>query len=355
MKRIELHWQIIIGLVVGLIYAFLAVKFNWNDFTLDYIKPLGDIFINILKLIAVPLVLFSVILGIVSLTDIKQLGRVGIKTLGLYLVTTLFAVSLGLLVVNVFKPGERVSEEMRKENRVAYELWKQDNNIESIDEICISCLDENTNLVQKVREKEGKKTNNSWVEDKLRKAGAQKEQGPLQPLVDIVPKNIFKALTDMSMLQIIFFAVFFGIVLSSIDKDKAKPVIALVDGLNEVFVKMVWTVMKAMPIFVFALMAGQIVKAAGSDPDKFTELIEFLGKYSVVVVIGLAIMIFVVYPIIVRLFTKIKYKFFFSSIKDAQITALTTSSSVATLPVTLDCIENKLKVSKSVSNFVLPI
>ena len=112
---------------------------------------------------------------------------------------------------------------------------------------------------------------NAWVEDKLNKAD-NASQRPLQPLVDVVPKNIFRALSDMAMLQIIFFAVFFGIVLVQVDEPKRGALLKAVDGLNDVFVGMVWMVMKAMPVFVFALMAGQIVKAAGTDPEKFQEL-----------------------------------------------------------------------------------
>lgn len=354
-KKVALHWQVIIGLLLGLIYAFLSVKFDWNRFTLDYIKPFGDIFINILKLIAVPLVLFSVIAGIVSLQDIKKLGKMGLKTIGFYLVTTLFAVSLGLLIVNLVKPGEMIAESMRIENRISYEVWRDGNGIQKLDDICLTCDEENQALITKVKARQEDYTSNEWVADKLSKAENQKKTGPLQPLIDVVPKNIFKALADMSMIQIIFFAVFFGIVLISLPKDKRDPVFNLIDGLNEVFVKMVWVVMRAMPVFVFALMAGQLVKAAGTDPDKFLEQLAFLLKYSVTVIIGLFIMIFLVYPTIVKLFAKIGYKKFMSSIRDAQITAFSTSSSVATLPVTMDCIQNNLKVPKSISNFVLPI
>ena len=127
MKKIKLalHWQVIIGLVVGTIYAFLSVKYDWNDFTMDYITPFGVIFINLLKLIAVPLVLFSIISGVVSLKDISKLGRMGAKTLGLYIVTTLFAVTIGLLLVNAFKPGAKADEGLRTENRISYELWQK--------------------------------------------------------------------------------------------------------------------------------------------------------------------------------------------------------------------------------------
>ncbi len=354
MKRLPLHWQVIIGLILGTIYAFFSVRLGWNQFTLDYIKPFGDIFINLLKLIAVPLVLFSVISGIASLKDITKLGRMGLKTLAIYLVTTMFSVSLGLALVNMIKPGEKIAEGLRIENRIDYELWRDANpHVINLDDICLSCEDENAALVEKVRAKTGE--TNEWVADKLNKAEHQKKTGPLQPLVDVVPSNIFKALVNMSMLQVIFFAIFFGIVLVLIPKDKAEPVSGLIEGLNEVFVRMVWVVMKAMPVFVFALMAGQIVKAAGTDPDKFMELLSFLGLYSVVVITGLFIMIFLVYPLIVKIFAGLGYKEFLGSIRDAQVTAFSTSSSVATLPVTMDCIEHKIGVSKPITSFVLPI
>ena len=355
MKKVELHWQVIIGLILGLIYASLSVKFNWNQFTLDYIKPFGDIFINILKLIAVPLVLFSVITGIVSLQDVKKLGKIGMKTIGLYLLTTLFAVSLGLVIVNLVKPGTMINDSLRIENRISYEIWRDQNNIQKLDDICLSCKDENQELVKKINARQENYVSNDWVADKLNKAENQKKTGPLQPLIDVVPKNIFQALADTSMIQIIFFAIFFGIALISLPKSKSEPVFKLIDGLNEVFIKMVWVVMKAMPVFVFALMAGQIVKAAGTDPDKFVELLSFLLKYSITVAVGLFMMVFIIYPTVVRLFAKIERKKFMSGIRDAQITAFSTSSSVATLPVTMDCIQNKLKVPKSIANFVLPI
>lgn len=357
MKKLPLHIKVIIGLVLGALYAFLSVKFGWNNFTLNYIKPFGDIFINILKLIAVPLVLFSIITGVASLKDIRKLGRMGAKTLGLYLVTTVIAVTVGLLVVNIAKPGEMVSDSLRKEFRISYELWqKRTPGVPELDKTCLSCQPENKALVDAVISREGQQQANEWVEDKLKKTEAAKQQGPLQPLVDVVPSNLFKALADMSMLQIIFFAVFFGVVLVSIPKKKAKPVFKVVDGLNEIFVKMVMMVMEAMPVFVFALMAGQIVKAAGTDPDKFFSLLEFLSWYSVVLVAGLAFMVFLFYPVVVTLFTKkLTYGSFMKGIRDAQITAFSTSSSVATLPVTMKCMHDNVKVPEKITSFVLPI
>ena len=352
--RLALHWQVLIGLALGVGYAWASIQFGWNSFTLNYIQPLGDIFINILKLIAVPLVLFSIIGGVASLGDVKKLGRLGAKTLGLYLLTTFFAVTLGLVLVNIFQPGTGASEDLKASNRIRYELWRDANGIEVLDDLNIAQAPENADLVREIQAQQDGM--NAWVADKLNKAENASNSGPLQPLVDVVPKNIFKALSDMAMLQIIFFAVFFGIVLVSVEEPKRGSLIRAIDGLNDVFVGMVWMVMKAMPIFVFALMAGQIVKAAGTDPDKFQELLSFLLRYGLVGVLGLAPMIFVVYPLIASIGIKgMTPGKFLKAMRDAQITAFSTSSSVATLPVTMRCVHDNIGVSERTTSFVLPI
>ena len=352
--RLALHWQVLIGLAIGVLYAWLSIQFGWNEFTIDYIKPFGDIFINVLKLIAVPLVLFSIISGVSSLGDPAKLGRLGIKTVVTYLLTTMTAVVVGLVLVNLFQPGARVSEDLLESNRIRYELWRDANGIEILDDI--NLLTE-PRLESKVAEITGETIEmNDWVMDKLTKAERTKSSGPLQPLVDVVPTNIFRALADMSMLQIIFFAVFFGVVLVGLPKETSAPLTRAVEALNEVFVQMVWIVMKAMPLFVFALMAGQIVNAAGSDPEMFRQLLEYLLQYSLVVVLGLAFMVFLFYPSLVALLVrKLGYRKFMSGMRDAQITAFSTSSSVATLPVTMDCVRNRIGVSERTTSFVLPI
>ena len=352
--RLALHWQVLIGLAIGVLYAWLSITLGWNDFTIDYIKPFGDIFINILKLIAVPLVLFSIISGVSSLGDPAKLGRLGIKTVVTYLLTTMTAVIVGLVLVNLFEPGARVSDDLLESNRIRYELWRDANGIQVLDDIQ---LRDDPALQDKVAAITKEQVQmNDWVVDKLTKAERTKASGPLQPLVDVVPTNIFQALADMSMLQIIFFAVFFGVVLVGMPKDTAAPLIKGIEALNEVFVQMVWIVMKAMPLFVFALMAGQIVNAAGSDPDMFRQLLEYLLQYSLVVVLGLAFMVFLFYPSLVAvLVKKLGYRQFMSGMRDAQITAFSTSSSVATLPVTMDCVRNRIGVSERTTSFVLPI
>ena len=135
--RLALHWQVLIGLAVGVLYAWMSITFGWNDFTVDYIKPFGDIFINILKLIAVPLVLFSIISGVASLGDPAKLGRLGVKTIVTYLLTTMTAVIVGLLLVNLFQPGARVSDDLLESNRIRYELWRDANGIQVLDDISL--------------------------------------------------------------------------------------------------------------------------------------------------------------------------------------------------------------------------
>ena len=143
MKRIALHWQVIIALILGLFFSFLAVKFGWNEFTLHYIDPFGEIFINILKLIAVPLVLFSIISGIINLKDVGKLGKLGVKTLAIYVLTTMTSVSIGLLLVNAWKPGSQANESTRLEKRIEYELWMRESGAQILDDICESCKEEN--------------------------------------------------------------------------------------------------------------------------------------------------------------------------------------------------------------------
>jgi Na+/H+-dicarboxylate symporter len=356
MKKMALHWQVIIALILGLLFSFLAVTFGWNEFTLNYIDPFGEIFINLLKLIAVPLVLFSIISGIVNLKDIRQLGKMGIKTLLIYVVTTMFAVSVGLFLVNAFKPGTKAGELTKTEKRIEYELWMRSAEVKVLDNICLVCDEKNAELVAKVQSRLAGNSSEEWVEDKIATAKNTKSQGPLQPLVDVVPNNIITALAQMHMLQVIFFAIFFGIVMVLIPSEKSEPMAKFVDSANEIFTKMVNVVMMSMPIFVFALMAGALVKAAGNNVDKLKELLSFLTNYSLVVVLGLAFMAFVFYPTLIALFGgNITPRKFLSGINKAQLTAFSTSSSVATLPVTMDCVHNNLGVSKSTTSFVLPI
>jgi Na+/H+-dicarboxylate symporter len=354
MKGIGMHWQVLIGLVGGAGFAWLSIVFGWNSFTLGYILPLGQIFVNILKMIAVPLVLFSIVGGVASLGDVRKLGRLGGKTLALYLITTIGAVGTGLVLVNLFKPGSKADAELVTDNRLRYELWRDASGVPAVDDIRRVDDPALAERIATLRLDEG--VSDPWLTDKLDQASKATEQAPLQPLVDLVPSNIFEALADVEMLQIIFFAIFFGAIVTGLSESRKKVVLDTFDALNEVFIMMVHAVMKGMPVFVFALMAGQIVKSAGTDPAMFLELLGFLLRYGAVVVLGLAIFLFIVYPSLVALFTKeVSYRGFLRSMRDAQLTAFSTSSSMATLPVTMECVHEKLGVSRRVSSFVLPI
>jgi len=311
MKNIALHWKILIGMALGILFGYVASVLGWESFVSDYIKPFGTIFINLLKLIAVPLIIVSLIKGISDLKDISKLSKMGGQTIGIYLCTTISAVIIGLVLVNIIGPGRSISSDTRD-----------------------GLLSEFSGKAQ----------------GKIDMAMAQKDDGPLQALVDLVPSNIFSAVADNgNMLQVIFFVIFFGIGLIMIAPEKSAPVKRFFDGLNEVILKMIDLVMLAAPIGVFALMADLIVHAPSG------ELISALLMYSLTVLIGLGMMIFILYPILVKVFTGRSYKFFFNGISPAQLLAFSTSSSAATLPVTMERVTEHLGVDEEVSSFVLPI
>lgn len=354
LKNLPLHVKIIIGLILGIIYALLSSYLGWNQFTINWIDPFGTIFIRLLKFIAVPLVLFSIIAGISSLTDLSKLGRMGAKTLAAYLLTTVFAVGVGLFVVNTLRPGAYIALEQREKNRVQYELWVQNTpGVEILDGKNFLSDPKYQDLVDEV---DLSSDSAADIESKMKAAESLKSTSPLQFIVDFVPDNIFAALSDGGrMLQVIFFGIFFGIVLIQLPPTQSKPVIDLINGINEVFLKMVEIVMNAAPFFVFALMAGVIAKMADS-PAEVIEIFKGLASYSIVLTLGLFFMIFVVYPTIVRLVVKeLSFREFFRRISPAQFLAFSTSSSAATLPVTMECVRDNIGVSKNVTNFVLPI
>lgn len=311
MRKLALHWQILIGMVLGVVFALVLSNFSWgSQFIRDWIKPFGNIFINVLKLIAVPLILASLIKGVSDLKDISKLSKMGLRTISLYIGTTIVAVSIGLLIVNVIKPGDSITDETR------------------------------TELVQNY---------SAEAESAQTEAEKQKQTGPLQMLEDIVPSNIIGAASDNgNMLQVIFFAVFFGIGLILIPAEKAKPVKDFFDGFNEVILKLIDLIMLAAPYGVFALLAALVVEAPSAD------LFKALGMYAITVIIGLLLVI-MFYLLIVWVVTKRKPRFFINGISPAQLLAFSTSSSAATLPVTMERVEEHLGVEEEVSSFVLPI
>ncbi len=359
MRNLALHWKILIAMILGVNWAILSGYMGWNDFTSDWIDPFGAIFINGLKLIAVPLVLFSIITGVAGMGDPTKLGRIGGKTLGLYLVTTVISIGMGLLLVNMLQPGNQTEESTRSNRRLQYELWAQENKLEVLDgrhELATASESEIAKASGELNASKEQKEYKTVVDKKEKADKAKSGDGPLQFLVDMVPSNIVVAMGDgRLMLQVIVFALLFGFSLALLPKTKTGAVFDFFEGMNEVFIKMVNIIMKAAPFFVFCLMAGVLAKSADTLEELMQIFVQLLG-YSLVVVVGLAIMMFLFYPSLLALFrVPISYRDFFRGMSAAQFLAFSTSSSAATLPMTIDSVNNKLGVSEESTDFVLPI
>ncbi|MFZ1703004.1 MAG: dicarboxylate/amino acid:cation symporter [Saprospiraceae bacterium] len=310
MGKLALHWKILIGMVLGVLMGIIFKLMGWENFVIDWIKPFGIIFINLLKLIAIPLILASLIKGVADLHDIQKFKSMGIWTFGLYIITTILAVSIGLVLVNIIQPGVGID---------------------------ISTISSLTGEYS------------SSMSGKIEVAQQNKESSPLQFLVDMVPENIFEAASSNgNMLKVIFFSVFFGIGLLLIDAKSAKPVKEFIQGLNEVIMKMVDIIMLFAPYAVFALLCPLIVET----PD--SSLFVALLWYMVTVIAGL-ISVLILYGIFVFLFTKRSPFWFYKGIAPAQLLAFSTSSSAATLPVTMERLEEHIGVEKEVTSFVCPL
>ncbi len=317
MRKIALHWQIIIGLILGLVYGIFSTKLGWGIFTSNWIAPFGVIFINLLKLIAVPLVLSSLISGVASLSDMNKLSRIGGKTIAIYIFTTAIAVSIGLISVNTLRPGDKIPSDMKikLQNQYNSEVNKKSSNVNDI-----------------------------------------KERGPLQPFVDMIPSNFFlSASNNRNMLQVVFIAIFVGIGIVKTPRNKGKPIKDFFQSLSEIVVKLVEVIMIMAPIGVFALIAQTINKIAGDNPNQILELLGALAYYMLAVIIGLIAHALLTYNGLLKLLTNMSIKKFYKGIAPAQLLAFSTSSSGATLPVTMERCEEELGVSEEVSSFVLPL
>lgn len=328
-KKLALHWRILLGMVFGVVFSIILLSIPWGSelttitvggeerqiknaelFVRNWVKPFGNMFINSLQLIAVPLILGSLIKGVSDLKDISQLSTLGLRTISLFIGTSVIAVSVGLIVVNVIQPGKTIQTETREILMESY----------------------------------GESASKS-----IQSASEHRELGPLHALESLIPNNIFEATTENgNMLQIIVFAIFFGIGLILIPKKQAEPVKAFFDGFTEVILKLIDLIMLAAPIGVFALMAGLVVEAPSQD------LFVALFWYALSVVLGLTSMLFI-YGLLVYLFTKKKLSFFYRGISPAQLLGFSTSSSAATLPVTMERVEEHLGVKKDVVSFVIPM
>jgi len=311
-KHLPLWAKIIIGMALGLVWGMIATRTGLSDFTIDWIKPWGTIFLKLLKLIAVPLIFVSLVKGISSLTDISKLSRIGVKTIAYYMVSTLIATTFGLFLVNTIKPGDTFPEEKRAEFAARWQ----------------GTIDQSQLLAE------------------------SSDRSPLRFIVDIVPDNIISAMGDNSqMLQIIFFAILFAVAMILVKESQVKTVKYIFDGLNDIIIKIIELIMLFAPYGVFALLAGVVVDFAG-DTDIFVAL----GKYFVTVMVGLFILILLLYPAYLKIFTrKIPVSKFLKAVLPAQMVAFSTSSSAAALPVNMRQNTEELGVSEEVANFVLPV
>lgn len=311
-KRFPLYAKILIGMALGVVLGLICASCHFETFIHHWIGPWGTIFLRLLKLIAVPLVLVSLIIGVVNLKDIRNLSRIGLKTILIYICTTIIAVSIGLAAVNLVKPGEFFPKDKQSEFMQRYE----------------QTVDQREAEMQQVQ-----------------------DQSPLQFLVDIVPENAFMAFGDNSkMLQIIFFALLFGVAIVCLGPSKTGGIVRFFNQLNLVLLKIIDFIMAFAPIGVFALMADLIVSYSG-DIGIFSSL----GLYALTVVVALAFIIFVIYPLIMKLFAKKSLKEFVKAVFPVQMLAFSTSSSAATLPLTMERTQKNLGVSEQVSSFVLPV
>jgi len=314
--RLPMHIKILLGIGAGTLVGLLAARLGYSGVVLTWFKPLGTVFVNLLKLLAVPLVLVSLVDGVTGLRDLRKLSSMGGRTLLIFLSTTVLAVTLGLVLVNIVRPGDYLSTERREDLKARF---------------------------------------STQTDQGFNNAQAFKERGPLSPLVDMVPDNLFHALSNnTSMLQVVFFALFMGVAIMSLPSDQTQSVRDLFGQLNRIVLLMVDYVMAFAPIGVFALIASLIADLAGNDPAKALELLGALSVYALTVVLGLALMLLVVYATLVRVFGGLSPRRFFRVMSPAQLLAFSTSSSNATLPVNLECAE-KLGVREEVRTFVLPL
>jgi proton glutamate symport protein len=312
--KLATHWWILIGLVLGVLCGYVAALTGRSQWVLDYIEPFGRLFLNLLKMIAVPLVLFSLVAGVASLDDSRKLGRIGGKSIVLYLGTTAVAITIGLVVVSLLGPGKGLSAEVRERLLATYSDTAASQS-ERVSELSI-----------------------------------------VDQLVAIVPTNPFDALASAQMLQVVFFALMLGVALTRLARTNpgTAHVVKVFQLLSDAIIEMVHLIMKLAPIGVFALLAT-VVADLGRDPAQLAELMESLGGYMLTVVIALAVHGIVVYSALLKLFTKVPLRRFAKALLPAQLLAFSSSSSAATLPVTIRCVEEGLGVDEEVSSFVLPL
>lgn len=309
-NKFPLYLQILVGMVVGVMIGFIALKLNGELFINDWIRPWGRVFIRLLQLLAVPLVFFSLIKGVMGIMDVSKFAKIGVRTILIYISTTVVAVLLGLSLGLLVKPGKFFNPQDKTELISQYEAQVETSSALSLE-----------------------------------------KRAPLGMLDEIIPSNIFSAATDNGkVLQVIFFTVLLGIAIILLPNEKMQPVVQFFDAFYLIMLKVVDFIISTAPFGVAALMAGLVVDFAGQ-----LSMFGALGIYALTTITGLLILMFGFYPLLILLFTKIGVRRFMKTIYPVQLFAFSTSSSAATLPLNLEVTEKRLGVSNQVTSFVLPV
>ena len=302
--QLQLHTKILLGLLLGIGFGIVAARLGWSEEVSIYVKPVGQAFLQLIKMAVVPLVFASLIVGVAGMHDVRKLGRIGGKTIVYYLVTTAIAITFGLVLANTLKPGAGLPEDAQS------------------------------------RLRQGDGTGEAPV--------ATEPPSISETLLNVIPDNPVWALAEGNMLQLIFFALVLGIALTTIPGEKAGPVIKFFDGLNEAMIALIHLIMKLAPYGVFALSAS-IVGDFGVD------ILTLLVKYALVVIVGLAVYMVTAFSLAVTIFSDLGVRRFFRGIRPAQLIAFSTSSSSATLPITMECAHDNLGVPKEIASLTLPL
>ncbi len=296
MLKLKLHWQIVIALVVGILYGLFFPNAT------EYVTWMGVIFLRALKMIIVPLVFSSIVSGVTSIGSGQNLGRLGLKTVTYYVLTSLFAILTGLLLVNFTKPG------------VGADLG----------------------FTEKVE-------------------GLSSVPGGLGDIIfRIIPENVFQAFITADMLAIIFFSLVFGFFITRVQTNYKDQLTNFFNAFFEVMMKMTMFIIKFAPLGILGIVAGVVAQQAG-DKDALFGMVHRMGLYMATVILGLAFHTFVTLPLILKLIGRVSPKLHFRAMSTPLLTAFSTASSSATLPLTMEAVENKAGVSNKISSFVLPL
>ncbi|MCI0692779.1 dicarboxylate/amino acid:cation symporter [candidate division KSB1 bacterium] len=307
LPKLALYNKILLGFLIGIVAGVAANQFGQAAFFSSYVKPFGTAFIRLISMVVVPLVFASLLVGTGTLSDVRRLGRMGLKTFVYYIFTTAVAITIGLVLANLFQPGRGLPNDTKEQLLTDYR-----------------------------------------AEATVKIDQALQKPRVTDVLLEIIPTNPIRAFAEAEMLQVIFFALAFGVVLTLLPQEKSQPVLKFFDGVNEAMLKLVMIIMEIAPYGVFALIAALIAEFG-------LGILSALAKYSLVVFLGLIIHAGVTYPTLLKIFTRLPLRKFFGGIRPAQLIAFSTSSSSATLPLTMECVEENLGVSKPVASFVLPL